>query len=452
MQTRDRTYPVAEEKAPPVRRTMNYQEARVYLGEMAKYGSVLGLETMKELLTRLGNPQDSLRFIYIGGTNGKGSVLAYVSEILKEAGYRVGRYLSPTLFSRRENIQVNGEMISREDLARLATKVREASDRMQEEGLAHPTVFEMETAIGFLYFQEQACGVVVLETGFGGSEDATNVVKTTVLEILTSISMDHTDLFGSTVGQVAKSEAGIIKPGARVVSAWQEEEAWKAIQEVCQERKARLTSADCREAKNLAVYGWEEQSFSYGGFSDLKIRLAGVCQIENAALAVEAVKALREMGWEISEEALRRGLYHTRWKGRFTVLSKDPVLIIDGAHNPGAAKSLRDSLERYFAGKRLFYIFGVFRDKDYREVIRLTADLAEHITAVQTPGSARALPAEELAGVLREYHKNVSCQPDIRKAVEENYRLADRKDDVIIAFGSLSFLGAVEKAAKEVRR
>ncbi|MDY3920018.1 MAG: folylpolyglutamate synthase/dihydrofolate synthase family protein [Candidatus Limivivens sp.] len=430
---------------------MNYEEARVYLDEAAKYGSVLGLETMTELLGRLGNPQDSLKFIHIAGTNGKGSVLAYLSTVLTEAGYRVGRYLSPTLFSYREKIQVDGERITREALARLTSRVKDAAEEMKRAGFSRPTVFEMETAISFLYFQETACDLVVLEVGMGGREDATNVVKTTILEVLVSISMDHMGFLGNSLAEIAWNKAGIIKKGTSVVSAVQEPEAMRVIEEECRKQEASLTVADSGQAADV-IYGWEEQSFSYGGYEKLKIHLAGSYQIPNAVLAVEALKALQKLGYPVSEAQLRKGLAQTSWRGRFTVLQKDPVFIIDGAHNRDGARNLRRSLELYFQDRRIFYIMGVFKDKEYEEIIKITAPLAAHVTAVQTPGNDRALPARELAAVWKKYHGQVSCQEDLAEAVRENRKLADRKDDVIIAFGSLSFLGALTEALEEVRR
>ena len=184
--------------------SMNYEEARAYLDDAARYGSVLGLDTMKELLARLGNPQDDLKFIHIGGTNGKGSVLSYLSAVLKEAGYRVGRYISPTLFSYRERIQVNEIYIKKDALARLTTQIQSCADEMVRDGAPHPTAFEIETALCFLYFREEKCDLVVLEVGMGGATDATNVIKTTVLEVLASISMDHMGFLGDTLAEIAE--------------------------------------------------------------------------------------------------------------------------------------------------------------------------------------------------------------------------------------------------------
>ena len=220
---------------------MNYEEARAYISQVSAGGSVLGLDSIRELLKRLGNPQDRLKFIHIAGTNGKGSVLAYLSTILTGAGYRTGRYLSPTLFSYRGRIQVDGEYISREALARLTTAVRAASEDMRACGLETPTVFEVETAISFLYFAEKQCDMVVLETGMGGALDATNIVRTTVLEILMPISMDHMDFLGDTLAEIAGQKAGILKPGIAVISAAQEPEAMAVIRQRAKELGCRLS-------------------------------------------------------------------------------------------------------------------------------------------------------------------------------------------------------------------
>ena len=241
---------------------MNYKEARVYLDEVSKYGSVLGLDNMRELLERLGNPQDDLKFIHISGTNGKGSALSYMSTILSGAGLRTGRYISPTLYAYRERIQVDGEMIDRESLAALVTVVKEAVDAMEAEKKGSPTVFEVETALSFLYFKEKKCDIVVLETGLGGTLDATNVVKTTVMEMISSIGMDHMEFLGGTLQEIAENKAGIIKPRTWVVSAEQDPQAAAVIRRVCREKECRLSVVD-PDAFQDVHYGYDRQTFSY---------------------------------------------------------------------------------------------------------------------------------------------------------------------------------------------
>lgn len=426
---------------------MNYKEARVYLDEVSKYGSVLGLESMRELLRRLGDPQNELKFIHISGTNGKGSVLAYLSTILSGAGYRTGRYISPTLFSYRERIQVDGEYIEKESLACHVTAIAAAAEDMQKAGLPSPTVFEIETALAFLYFKEKRCDIVTLEVGCGGLLDATNVITTTLMEVIASISMDHTDLLGDTLAKIAAQKAGIIKPDTMVVSAQQKSEAAQVIEDTCKEQHCTLQMVDESRISNVH-YGAEGQTFSYKTWENVAISLAGSYQIKNAALALEGVEALRKLGYALSDQQVREGLLHTAWRGRFTTLRRDPMVIIDGAHNPAAALELKESLERYFPGKTLYFVMGMFKDKDYAQVIDLTAPLARHIITVETPGNPRAMPARELAEAVGKVNPSVEWADSVAHGVEKALAMAG-KEDAVIVFGSLSFLGEAADAVNE---
>lgn len=426
---------------------MNYKEARVYLDEVSKYGSVLGLESMRELLRRLGDPQNELKFIHISGTNGKGSVLAYLSTILSGAGYRTGRYISPTLFSYRERIQVDGEYIEKESLACHVTAIAAAAEDMQKAGLPSPTVFEIETALAFLYFKEKRCDIVTLEVGCGGLLDATNVITTTLMEVIASISMDHTDLLGDTLAKIAAQKAGIIKPDTMVVSAQQKSEAAQVIEDTCKEQHCTLQMVDESKISNVH-YGAEVQTFSYKTWENVAISLAGSYQIKNAALALEGVEALRKLGYALSDQQVREGLLHTAWRGRFTTLRRDPTVIIDGAHNPAAALELKESLERYFPGKTLYFVMGMFKDKDYAQVIDLTAPLARHIITVETPGNPRAMPARELAEAVGKVNPSVEWADSVAHGVEKALAMAG-KEDAVIVFGSLSFLGEAADAVNE---
>lgn len=426
---------------------MNYKEARVYLDEVSKYGSVLGLESMRELLRRLGDPQNELKFIHISGTNGKGSVLAYLSTILSGAGYRTGRYISPTLFSYRERIQVDGEYIEKESLACHVTAIAAAAEDMQKAGLPSPTVFEIETALAFLYFKEKRCDIVTLEVGCGGLLDATNVITTTLMEVIASISMDHTDLLGDTLAKIAAQKAGIIKPDTMVVSAQQKSEAAQVIEDTCKEQHCTLQMVDESKISNVH-YGAEGQTFSYKTWENVAISLAGSYQIKNAALALEGVEALRKLGYALSDQQVREGLLHTAWRGRFTTLRRDPTVIIDGAHNPAAALELKESLEQYFPGKTLYFVMGMFKDKDYAQVIDLTAPLARHIITVETPGNPRAMPARELAEAVGKVNPSVEWADSVAHGVEKALAMAG-KEDAVIVFGSLSFLGEAADAVNE---
>ena len=426
---------------------MNYEEARVYLEQVSKYGSVLGLENMKALLDRLDNPQDELKFIHISGTNGKGSVLAYLSSILQEAGYKTGRYSPPALFSYRERIQINGEMIDKDSLARYVTVIADIVEDMRRSHQAAPTVFEIETAMAMMYFKEKKCDIVVLETGLGGALDATNVIRTTLLEVIAPIGMDHMDVLGSTLGEIALQKAGIIKEHTRAVTAAQKAEAQSVLEEVCRKKNTLLYTVDPSRIEKVR-YGWDVQSFSYKGWKDIQISLAGKFQIENAALALEAAEQLREEGFALTECQIREGMKKAQWKGRFSVISREPAVILDGAHNPHAAEALKESLNFYFSGKKIYYVFGVFSDKDYRKIIEITAPLAEHIITVETPCNPRALPAETLKQEVVKVNPSAESAESIESAVQKSLNLME-KNDVLVIFGSLSFLGLAEKAVRE---
>lgn len=423
---------------------MNYEESRAFIQEVSMRGSMLGMETITNLLSLLGDPQDDLKFVHIAGTNGKGSVLAYMSTVLEHAGYLVGRYISPTLFSYRERIQVNRENISREDFAKAASQVCEAYRKMETEHMALPTVFEVETAISFLYFKQKRCDLVMLETGLGGRQDATNVIKTPVLTMIASVSMDHMEYLGNTIAEIAWNKAGIIKNKIPVVSARQVPEAEQVILEEAKKQDSVCTFVK-PECITDVCFGLEEQSFLYGAFGQITIHLAGEHQIENAALALEGVAALRRQGYTITDTAVRSGMGETVWKGRFTAIHHRPLVILDGAHNPDAAQRLRDSVKEYFKNRKKYYIFGVFSDKEYDKIIEITAGLAEHIFTVATPDNPRALPAEALAQATARVNPSVEAAKDIETAVKKCFAQA-QEDDVILAFGSLSFLGDVERA------
>ncbi|MCM1118124.1 MAG: bifunctional folylpolyglutamate synthase/dihydrofolate synthase [bacterium] len=418
---------------------MRYQEALNYIDSIKQYGIVPGLDSVRELCHRLGNPQDGLRFVHIAGTNGKGSVLAYVSTALRCAGYKVGRYISPTIRDYRERFQINGRMITQKDLCELMEELRQVCDGMVAEGFAHPTPFEVETALGFLYFARRQCELVVLETGMGGRLDATNVIQGTLVAALTSISMDHMQYLGKSLREIAGEKAGIIKSGCRVVSVSQCPEVVEVIREQADRLHCPLVLADESAAKRVR-YGLERQRFDYDGMRDLEIHLAGRCQIGNAVLAIEVCRALSECGYDIPEKALRQGLGETCWLGRFSILEKKPLFVADGAHNEDAARELAQSIELYFANKRIIFIMGVLKDKEYEKIIGLTARYADQILTVTPPDNPRAMGSYELAQEVARVHPQVTAVDSLEEAVEISHLLAGR-EDVILAFGSLSFLG-----------
>lgn len=419
--------------------TLKYEEAIEYIESLSSYGIVPGLENITQLCARMGNPQDSLQFVHIAGTNGKGSTLAFISTILKKARYKVGRYVSPTIFQYNERIQIGERPITKAALCEGVAIIKEICDKMVEEGLSHPTPFEVETALAFWYFQKMGCDIVVLETGMGGKSDATNIVKTVKAAVLTPISMDHMQFLGTNLSQIAGEKAGIIKKGSTVISAQQQQEALTVIKDMVSQQNGTLVIAETEKAVKVR-YGIERQRFNYQQYKDLEIRLIGNYQITNAILALEVINALNQAGFTVSETALRNGLRETKWQGRFSVISKRPFFVVDGAHNEGAAKLLAESIEIYFTKKRIIYIMGILKDKEYHKIIDLTHKYADHIITITPPNNPRAMQAYDLAKEIALVHPKVTAVDSLEEAVEMSYLLAD-KNDVIVAFGSLSYLG-----------
>ncbi len=431
---------------------MKYREALEYIESIQGYGIVPGLDSITELCRRLGNPQDRLRFVHIAGTNGKGSVLAYISTVLKEAGYRVGRYVSPAVFEYRERIQVNGRNITQKAFCEGVEKIRNICYEMEKCNLPHPTPFEVETALGFWYFERMGCDIVVLEAGMGGLYDATNLIRTVEAAVLTSISMDHMKYLGNSLAEIARHKAGIIKTGCIAVSAQQSPEVAEEVRRAAGEKECPLYLADRSRIMNLKTGSGrfiERQRFDYTDtagviWRQVEINLAGVFQPENASIALEAVRALREKGYDISEAAVRKGLRETIWRGRFCVIARKPLFVVDGAHNEDAARNLAKSVEFYFTNRRIIYIMGVLRDKEYTKMIALTHGYAEQIITVTPPENPRAMAAYELAREIARVHPDVTAADSLEEAVEMA-RLLAGPEDVILAFGSLSYLGRLIK-------
>lgn len=416
-----------------------------FMDELKKSGIVPGLGSIKELCRRLGNPQDAFPCIHIAGTNGKGSVLAYLSTVYKTAGYRVGAFSSPAVFNPRETIRVDGKNMTKKAYTEGLEKIKEAVEAIKADGLPAPTAFEAEVALAFLYFADKKCDIVMLEAGMGGREDATNLITRTLAAVLMPIGMDHMQFLGGTLDKIAYQKAGIIKKGCVAVSAVQQEEAAAEIRKEAEKQGGSCIFATVPEK---IKYGLKKQKFTYRDafgtlHKDMEITIPGVCQAENAAVAIEVVEALnRQNAFVVSEENLRRGLLETSWPGRFEVLREKPYFVIDGAHNEPAAKKLVQSVSAYFSNKRIIYIMGMLKDKEYEKVAEITYPYADQIITVTPPENKRALSAMDLAAAVSAYHPRVTTAGSVEEAVEMAYLLAG-KEDVILCFGSLSFLGRV---------
>ncbi len=412
---------------------MTKEEAIDYIESYGWSAMKLGLERTKELLRQLGDPQKKLRFVHVTGSNGKGSVCAMTAHVLRCAGYKTGLYISPYLQDFCERIQVNEENIPGDALAAITERVRDLAEKMTD----HPSQFELVTAIALEYFYEVKCDIVVLEVGMGGMFDSTNVIDAPEVAVITNVGLEHTEYLGRTLVAIAETKCGIIKPGCRAVCYDGAPEVTAVVRRVCAERNVPLSVVSSEELTR--GYGdLSGQTFVYKG-SVYRIRLLGPHQIHNAAVVIETVQALRDRGWKIPPQALREGLKTASWPARFEVLSKDPLFILDGGHNPQCAQAMADSLKTLFPGQKVIFLAGVLADKDYTEIIRILKPFASQFICV-TPVSTRALPAEEFVKALRLEGMKAQAAPDIEQGIETALTLSGGIWPVV-AFGSLYMAG-----------
>ena len=421
---------------------MTYEEALKYIHSVNWVGSKLGLERTRELLGKLGDPHKKLKFVHIAGTNGKGSTAAMLAAILEKAGYRTGLYTSPFINRFNERMQVNGEQIPDDTLAELTLRIQPYADAMEDA----PTEFELITALAMEYFLREKCDIVVLEVGMGGELDSTNVIGVPEAAVIAAMGLDHVKELGPTMADIARAKAGIIKAGGAVVSYGGNPEADEVFAQTCRERGASLRRPDFSRIAPGA-FDLDGQSFSYGDWADLRIPLAGRYQLNNAAVVLETVEALRERGWQISGEAVRQGMASARWPARFEVLRRDPVFIVDGGHNPHGIQATAESLQRLFPGRKITFVTGVMADKDVESILGLIVPLAEQFFTVR-PENPRAMKAEELARRIRALGaKATPCESvadGVARAVE-----AEGQDGVACALGSLYMSGEVRDCFRD---
>lgn len=430
---------------------MEYQEALDYIHGTLKFGSKLGLHNIACLLKLMGEPHKKLKYVHVAGTNGKGSTVAFISSILAESGYKTGIFTSPYLERFTERIKINDTEISESDLARITGFVKSKVEAMVAEGENHPTEFEIVTAIAFQYYYEKECDIVVLEVGLGGRLDSTNVIDSPLVSVITTISYDHMGILGNSISQIAAEKAGIIKYCSDVVIYPQLAEAEAVIMKKAQEMNADIKIADFSSI-NIKEYSADGQVFNYK-FEDgevlnsLKISLLGDHQVKNAVLAINAVRVLKDKGIKITEASIRSGLEKARWSGRLEVLSKKPIIIIDGAHNAEGAQSLSDSLRKYFPKMDKIFIFGVLGDKEYDKIIKAVIPTAKAVITV-SPKSDRALKAGELANLVKGYCNNVFISDTIEDAVRTSLQIVS-DSDLICCFGSLYYIGEIRSMFKK---
>ena len=425
---------------------MTYEEARQYIEEVSKTGIVLGLDSIKNLLHELGNPQDDLKFVHIAGTNGKGSTLAFISTVLEVAGYTTGRYVSPTVQSYRERIQVNRTNISKADFANGMVKIKKAVDSLQAKDLPQPSVFEIETALGFLHFKAQGCDIVVMETGMGGATDATNVITNTLVAAITSVSRDHMEFLGDTIADLTRAKVGIIKPKCTVIHGKLPVAAVEIINEKIEHFGNKRHILDENVVKIQKSQKKYTQLFSYQNMKDIEINLLGRHQIKNAALAILVIQSLKAHGMLITDVQIKQGLAATEWFGRITVLqAKDPVIIVDGAHNQESAAALATTLRELFPTDRIVGIMGTFKDKEVAQMLAEVKDVMSEIHAITLPDVNRSLTAQVLAKQVEAAGIKAIVQASIAVAIKQ----ASHDADVVVVFGSLSHLGEMTKIIKK---
>lgn len=428
---------------------LSEKEIQDYIMEIQKSGSILGLESIRELMRELNDVQNEQQVIHVAGTNGKGSVCAMLESVLLEAGVRVGKYTSPAVFQPEERYRVNGENIRKEEFSEVISQVKAACDRMVERGLSQPTVFEVETAAAFLYFYQKNCDIVILETGMGGATDATNIIRKSLVSVLTSVSRDHMGFLGDTLEEIAKVKAGIIKEGGRVAASAQPEEVRSVIDKVCKECKASVVYTDARQVEKVHI-AENRLCFHHAQLGEIKLKMMGKYQVQNALCVIETIHQLVKQGYSISAEQLKKGLEQAEWEGRFSCLCEKPLFVMDGAHNEAAAQELRETLEMGFTKCKIIYIIGVLADKEHEKMLRCMLPMAEKVFTI-TPLNPRAMAGEDLAKEARKYHRDVVFVPKIEEAVKLALEAADSEQGMVLAFGSLSYLGEVKNALKEIK-
>lgn len=419
---------------------MNYERALEYIHSVNWAFCKPGLERITELCKALGDPQKKLRFIHVAGTNGKGSTSAMLASVLQKAGYRTGLYTSPYIRTFCERIRVDGENIPEDKLAALTDRIRPIAEKMADK----PTEFELITALAFAYFSECACDVVVLEVGLGGRLDSTNVIENTALSIITGIDFDHTALLGNTIEEIAREKAGIIKPGRPILFGGGKGVAFDTVCAVAQEKNAPFYCVDRSSYKESSAT-LEGTVFDYLHYTNLHLPLLGAYQPYNATLVLSAVCLLREQGFSIAEGAVREGLLAVRWPARFELLSRDPIIIYDGGHNPEGVRAAVASVKAYFPNQKVNLLGGVMADKDRGEMIETMKPITARAFAV-TPNNPRALTADEYAAQLASFGIPATSYASVAEGVKAAIESSKKEGIPLVCLGSLYLYEEVEKA------
>ncbi len=421
------------------------EEAVAYIHSVFWKGSIPGLGRTQTLLEKMGNPEKKLKFIHIAGTNGKGSTASMTASILRKAGYKVGLYTSPYIYRFNERMQINGQQIPDDELVDITAWVKPLADSMEES----PTEFELVTSIAFEYFMRGGCDIVVLEVGMGGAWDSTNVIEAPEVAVITNIGLDHTDVLGSTVEEIAETKAGIFKEGSSAVIYRGSESVEAVFERVCAQKNIPLKKADF-DSLVLRSHGLTGQVFDCGQRKELTLPLLGDHQLHNAAVVLGIADTLIEKGWNITEEHIREGLRDVSWPGRFDIVGHDPLFIIDGGHNPQCIEALVKNIEDYLADRKVIALTGVLADKDYGDMYKPVMPLVQEFVCI-TPPNPRKLDA----GLLAQYLMDAGTTATAYETIEQGVIAAREKagkDGVVLCFGSLYSIGSIKEALDEVTK
>ncbi len=417
-----------------------YETAYAYIESLSGLGSVMGVGTVKELLRRLGDPQERLSVVHIAGTNGKGSIFAFVESILRQSGLKVGRYVSPTVFAYLERFQVDGSYMSEGEFARIMKGVIAACDAMVAEGFPRPTAFDTETAVAFMYFLQSKVDVVLLETGMGGATDSTNVVAKPICTVLAKIGMDHMAVLGPTLEDIFAQKLGIMRQGVPCVSYPLPKHLREMWHDKCQELEVPYIEV-AEDELSIVNADMAATTFAYKG-REYTIGALGLYQACNAAVAIEVANVLAQI-YPIDSYAVSKGLANAVWQGRFQKISHVPLTFVDGAHNEDGWMALAENVRAYFPEKKIVYINGVFKDKEYAKMVDIMAPFAKCAVCIEPKGS-RGLSGQQLAACYEKKGVEAFVADGLfqAKTLAENLAGAD---GVVLAFGSLSFLGELIK-------
>lgn len=423
---------------------MEYRDVLTKLSQFTRFGINLGLQRISSLLRILGNPEEEVPMVHIGGTNGKGSTLTMLSSILRESGYRVGVFSSPHLLSYCERFVINGENIAEDVLALLLGEVLGVVAEVQHETGEAPTEFEVLTAAAFLYFAREKVDVALIEVGMGGDIDSTNVVKKPLLSIITNVSFDHQDYLGSTLEEITQKKSGIIKKGCPVVTASREEAVLRVIRQKTKDLRAPLW-----EVQRKASWEWQEEisagqyftlETSQHDYEKLFLPFWGEHQLENAVTAILAGEILQEQGWQIEVQTIKEGLAKAKWPGRLEVMGRNPLLVVDGAHNPAGIKALSQWLSKKRQEvERIILVMGMLDDKDRALAAHFLEPLVEMVI-ITKPNSYRAEHWEELSRNFHEKEVPIVVRENLKEAIKKAKQEAQAEDLVLIT-GSLYLIG-----------